>query len=213
MQQLEEDLAHFPITTTVLPAFGSNPHPYHVVRILHGANSIPDRAEQDLIHRESRSAQCLTNKRHCTLLHMRAIQGHFGGNRVVPSLFDSVKVPFTWSEHIYHVGCALGMHSITHSGLVARGKDTIEKRQTVFFTAVNPMTDPQEDAPYEWRNDERCNTSLMTLQHSLVLKKKWIPKLKNFLYQKASSSPRRSQNCSEGCLASSTRKTSSAWNK
>ena len=54
---------------------------------------------------------------------MRATQGHCGGNRVVLSLFVSEKVPFTWSEHIYHVGSALGRHSITHSGLVAGGKD------------------------------------------------------------------------------------------
>ena len=55
--------------------------------------------------------------------NMRAVQGYFGRNRVDPSLFDSEKVPFTWSEHIYHVGSALGRHSITHSGLVAGGKD------------------------------------------------------------------------------------------
>ena len=67
VQQLEEDFTHFPTTATVVPTLGSNPHPYHVVRIKHGANNIPDRAEQDLIHRGSGKA------RDCTLLlsHLR----------------------------------------------------------------------------------------------------------------------------------------------
>ena len=33
VQQLEEHFAHIPVTTAVVPAFGSNLHPYHVVRV------------------------------------------------------------------------------------------------------------------------------------------------------------------------------------
>ena len=33
VQQLEENVSQFPITTTVVPAFSSDPHPHHVVRI------------------------------------------------------------------------------------------------------------------------------------------------------------------------------------
>ena len=33
--------------------------------------------------------------------------------------------------------------------LIAGGKDTKEGRQTVFFTAVDPMTDSQEDESYD----------------------------------------------------------------
>ena len=33
MQQVEEDFAQFPMSTAVVPTLGSNPHPYHVIRI------------------------------------------------------------------------------------------------------------------------------------------------------------------------------------
>ena len=51
-------------------------------------------------------------------------------------------------EYIYHIGCAVSFHSITNSGLIAGGQNSSRERQTVFFTAVNPMNkdhrDPQE---------------------------------------------------------------------
>ena len=53
MHLLEEDPSQFSITTTVFPACGSNPHPYHGKRKQHGADSVPDRAEHDYIHRGS----------------------------------------------------------------------------------------------------------------------------------------------------------------
>ena len=44
---------------------------------------------------------------------------------------------------------------IIHSGLIAGGKDTKEGRQAVFFTAVNPMTDSQEDEPLDVRKPRK----------------------------------------------------------
>ena len=41
--------------------------------------------------------------------------------------------------HSYHVGCAVSLLSITNSGLIAGGQNSSKERQTVFFTAVNPM--------------------------------------------------------------------------
>ena len=41
---------------------------------------------------------------HGYLLHMRAIQGHSGGNKVVPSLQDNVKMPDNWIVFFNHVG-------------------------------------------------------------------------------------------------------------
>ena len=38
----------------------------------------------------------------------------------------------------YHIGCAVSLHSITNSGLIAGGQHSSRDRQTVFFTAVNP---------------------------------------------------------------------------
>ena len=87
---------------------------------------------------------CLNS--HGFIHYMRAIQGHSGGNKVDPSLLNNVKIPFNWREYIYPVGSCLDLHFIIQSGLVAGGK---EGRQAVFFTAVNPMTDSQEDGPYD----------------------------------------------------------------
>ena len=43
---------------------------------------------------------------------------------------------------------AVSLHSITNSGLIAEGQNSSRERQTVFFTAVNPMNknhkEPQE---------------------------------------------------------------------
>ena len=71
---------------------------------------------------------------------MRAIQGHSGGNTVDPSLLDNVKIPYMWSEYLYHVGS-----SLIHSGSIAGGEDTKEGRQTAFFTAVDRMSDSEEE--------------------------------------------------------------------
>ena len=41
-------------------------------------------------------------------------------------------------EYIYHVGCAINLHSIINSGLTPGGQN-LSKRQTVFLLFVNPM--------------------------------------------------------------------------
>ena len=57
-------------------------------------------------------------------------------------------IPNNFFEYIYHIGCAVSLHSITNSGLIAGGQNSSRERQTVFFTAVNPMNknhkEPQE---------------------------------------------------------------------
>ena len=72
-----------------------------------------------------------------------------GGNKVDPSLLDNVGIPYNWSRYIYHVGSSLDLHSVIHSRLIAGGKDTRQGRQTVFFTAVNPVTGSQQDESYD----------------------------------------------------------------
>ena len=86
---------------------------------------------------------------------MRVIECHSGANTVDPLLLDNGKIPYMWSQYLYHVGSSLWMHSIIHSGLIAGGKDTKEGRQAVFFTAVNPMTDSQEDEPLDARKPRK----------------------------------------------------------
>ena len=56
--------------------------------------------------------------------------------------------PNNFFEYIYHVGCAISLHSITNSGLIPGGQNSSRERQTVFFTAVNPMDKEHKD-PYK----------------------------------------------------------------
>ena len=56
-----------------------------------------------------------------------------------PSLLDVVLIPDNFFEFVYHVGSHFNIHSIIASGLIAGGMNHGRDRQTVFFTAVNPM--------------------------------------------------------------------------
>ena len=80
------------------------------------------------------------------ILYFRAHQGHSGRNPIDPSLHDNVLIPNNFFEHVYHIGCAVNLHSITNSGLIAGGQNSSRERQTVFFTAVNPMN---KEHPHE----------------------------------------------------------------
>ena len=53
------------------------------------------------------------------ILYLRALQGHSGRNPIDPSLQDNVLIPNNFFEYIYHIGCAVNLHSITNSGLIA----------------------------------------------------------------------------------------------
>ena len=61
--------------------------------------------------------------------HMRAIVGHLGGDKIDPSLLNDVEIQFLWSEYIHHIGSALDLHSINHSGLKSRKKLKKEDKQ------------------------------------------------------------------------------------
>ena len=82
------------------------------------------------------------------ILFLRALQGHSGRNPIDPSLQDTVLIPDNIFEYIYHMGCAINLHSITNSGLISGGQNSSRERQTVFFTVVNPM-DKEHNDPYE----------------------------------------------------------------
>ena len=79
------------------------------------------------------------------ILYLRALQGHSGRNPIDPSSQDNVLIPNNFFECIYHMGCAISVHSITISGLIAGGQNSSRDRQTVFFTAVNPMHKNHQD--------------------------------------------------------------------
>ena len=79
------------------------------------------------------------------ILYLRALQGQTGRNTIDPSLQDNVLIPNNFFEYIYHIGNAINLHSITKSGLIAGGQNASRNRQTVFFTAVNPLAKHHQD--------------------------------------------------------------------
>ena len=54
------------------------------------------------------------------ILYLRALQGHSGRNLIDPSLQDNVLIPNGFFEYIYHIGCAINLHSIMNSGFDTR---------------------------------------------------------------------------------------------
>ena len=97
------------------------------------------------------------------ILYLRALQGHSGRNFIDLELHDNVLIPNDFFEYIYHIGCAINLHSFTNSGLISGGQN-LSKRQTVFFTSVGPMNkehrDPNIinlDAPrLAWYHQKKC---------------------------------------------------------
>ena len=80
-----------------------------------------------------------------TILYLRALQGHSGRNPIDPTLQDNVLNPNNFFEYIYHIGCAVSVHSITDSGLIPEGQNSSRDRQTVFFTAADPTNKEHKD--------------------------------------------------------------------
>ena len=52
--------------------------------------------------------------------------------------------PSDFFQCIYHVGCAINLHSIINSGLILEGQSS-SKRQTVFFLPVDPRDKSHKD--------------------------------------------------------------------
>ena len=78
------------------------------------------------------------------ILYLRAFQGHSGRNLIDPSLQDNVLIPNDFFEYIYHIGCAINLHSIINSGIIP-GCQNMSNRQTVFFLLVDPMDKEHKD--------------------------------------------------------------------
>ena len=89
--------------------------------------------------------QCCTDSSGQEILYLQALQGHSGRNPIDPPLQDNVLNPDNFFEYIYHIGFAINLHSITNSGLIPGGQNLSKERQTVFFTAVNPMNEEHKD--------------------------------------------------------------------
>ena len=78
------------------------------------------------------------------ILYVRALQGHSGRNPTDPSLQDNVFIPDSFFKYIYHVGCAIILHSIINLGLIPGGQN-LSNRQTVFFLPVDPVDKEHKD--------------------------------------------------------------------
>ena len=145
---------------------------------------------------KKRFQYCLNPNSSKHFLCFRAIQGHSGGNLVDPALQDNVLLPEDFTEYICYVRNVCEIHSIIRSGLIPGGRSLKRDRQSVFFTAVNPMDDDQSMeeipcdldkpriAPYTntWRSHQNavywCNLKLaqekglqfhQTRSHAIVL--------------------------------------------
>ena len=79
-----------------------------------------------------------------TIVYLRALQEHSGRNLIDPSLQDNVPIPNNFFQYIYHVGCAINLHSIISFGLIPGGQN-LNNRQTVFFLLVDPMDKNHKD--------------------------------------------------------------------
>ena len=51
-------------------------------------------------------------------MYLRALQGHSGRSLIDPTPQDNVVIPSNFFQYIYHVGCAINLHSIINSGLI-----------------------------------------------------------------------------------------------
>ena len=78
-----------------------------------------------------------------TIVYLRALQGHSGCNPIDLSLQDTVIIKSNFFQNIYHVGCAISLHSIISTGLIPGGQ-RLRNRQTRFF--LHPMDKNHKDS-------------------------------------------------------------------
>ena len=78
------------------------------------------------------------------ILYLRPLQGRSGRNPIDPTLQDNVLIPNDFFEYIYHIGCAIYLHSIMNSGSIPGGQN-LSKRRRVFFTSADPMNKEHRD--------------------------------------------------------------------
>ena len=79
-----------------------------------------------------------------TIVYLRALQGHSGGNLIDPSLQDNVIRQSGFFQYIYHIGCGINLHSMINNGLIPGGQSS-SKRQTVFFLPIDPRDKEHKD--------------------------------------------------------------------
>ena len=78
------------------------------------------------------------------ILYLRALQGHSGNNLIDFTLQENVVIGSGIFYYIYHIGCAFNLHSIINNGLIFGGQCS-SRRQTVFFSPIDPRGEDHED--------------------------------------------------------------------
>ena len=61
------------------------------------------------------------------IVYLRALQGHSGRNLIDPTLQDNVVIPSNFFPYIYHVGCAINLHS----GLILGGQKFEQQTESI----------------------------------------------------------------------------------
>ena len=61
------------------------------------------------------------------IVYLQALQSHSGRNLIDPSLQDNVIILDGFFQYIYHIGCAINLHSIVNSGLIPGGQKNEQK--------------------------------------------------------------------------------------
>ena len=78
---------------------------------------------------EAKRFQYCTDSSGQEILYFRALQGHSGRNPMDPLLQDTVLIPNSFFESIYHIGCAAKSHSITKFS-IDTGRTKFQQGQT-----------------------------------------------------------------------------------
>ena len=79
-----------------------------------------------------------------TILYLRALQGHSGGNLIDLAMQDHVLIGPGIFPFIYHVGSNFNIPSILSNGLIPGGLE-ISGRQSVFFLPVDPRDESHRE--------------------------------------------------------------------
>ena len=79
-----------------------------------------------------------------SIIYLRALQGHSGGNLIDLTLQDNVLIGPEIFLYIYHVGINFNLYSIISNGLIPGGQN-LSRRQSIFFLPVDPRNEDHRE--------------------------------------------------------------------
>ena len=80
-----------------------------------------------------------------SIIYLRALQGHSGGNLIDLTLQDNVLIGPAIFPYIHQ--CTFNLHSIVSNGLIPEGQN-LSRRQSVSFLPVDPRKEDHKDPEY-----------------------------------------------------------------